>query len=93
EITQTRTRFALLDIGGVPLFNQDVARYLLKVTQATRLLGTELVLVGISPAVARVISGLDLDVQGLITLRDLQEGLAYALSRLSRHIVPVPPSS
>jgi anti-anti-sigma regulatory factor len=93
EITRTRARFALLDIGGVPLFNQDVARYLLKVTQATRLLGTELVLVGISPAVAQVISGLDVDVQGLVTLRNLQEGLAYALSRLSRRIVPVLPSS
>ncbi len=93
EITRTRARFALLDIGGVPLFDQEVARHLLKVTQATRLLGTELVLVGISPAAAQVIMGLDVDVQALVTLRNLEDGLAYALSRLSRRIVAIRPNS
>lgn len=89
EISATRAQFVLLDISGVPGFDQDVARSLLKVTAATRLLGTELVLVGISAATTQVIITLDVDLGDLVTLRNLQDGLAYALTRLNRQIVPI----
>ncbi|MFO0577060.1 MAG: STAS domain-containing protein [Polyangia bacterium] len=89
EISATRAQFVLLDISGVPSFDQDVARSLLKVTAATKLLGTELVLVGISAATTQVIITLDVDLGDLVTLRNLQDGLAYALTRLNRQIVPL----
>lgn len=90
EISATRAQFVLLDISGVPGFDQEVARSLLKVTAATKLLGTELVLVGISAATTQVIITLDVSLGDLVTLRNLQDGLAYALTRLNRQIVPLP---
>jgi anti-anti-sigma regulatory factor len=92
EISATGSRFVLLDISGVPVFDQEVARHLLKITAATRLLGTELVLVGISPETTKVIITLEVDLRGLVTLRNLQDGLAYALKLLNRSIVSTTPS-
>lgn len=83
EITRSRAQLALLDISGVPLFDAEVASHLIQVTQACRLLGTELVLVGLSPEIAKVLVGLRTDLQQLRTLRNLQQGVAYALSRLA----------
>ena len=83
EITRSRAQLALLDISGVPLFDAEVASHLIQVTQACRLLGTELVLIGLSPEIAKVLVGLRTDLQELRTLRNLQQGVAYALSRLA----------
>lgn len=84
EVTRSRARLALLDISGVPSFDAEVASHLVQVTQACRLLGTELVLVGLSPDNAKVLVGLDVNLQELRTLRNLQQGVAYALSRIER---------
>lgn len=81
ELTQSRAHVALLDISGVPSFDVEVASHLVQVARACRLLGTELVLVGLSPEIARVLVGLQIDLKELRTLRSLQQGVAYGLSR------------
>lgn len=93
ELTHSRAQILLLDISGVTAIDREIASYLLRVAQAARLLGAEMVWVGISPEAARIITHLDVDLSGLITLRSLQDGLAYALSRLSRRIVTTAPDS
>ncbi len=89
EITNAGAHFLLLDISGVPKFDREIASNLLKVMQATRMLGTEMVLVGISAEMAQIIVTLDVQLNQLVTLRSMQDGLAYALGRLGRQIVPV----
>lgn len=84
EVTRSRAQLVLLDISGVPSFDAEVAAHLLQVTQACRLLGTELVLVGLSPEIAKVLVGIHINLKELRTLRNLQQGVAYALSRLDR---------
>ena len=44
--------------------------------------GARCVITGIQPAVAQIIVGLGLDMQGVVTLRSLREGLRYCLRRL-----------
>lgn len=74
-------------MSGVTAIDKELASYPWKVTQATRLLGAEMVWVGIAAETARIFVKLGIDLQNLVTLRSMQDGLAYALSRLHRRIV------
>lgn len=86
-ITDRRAKVVILDITGVPVVDTSVANYLLQATQAVRLLGSECILVGITPEVAQTVVGLGVDLHGLVTRSDLQGGIEYALKLLGRRIV------
>jgi anti-anti-sigma regulatory factor len=73
-----RARVALMDITGVPVVDTAVAQLLLQAAAAARLLGTEVVLVGIRPEVAQTIVGLGVDLSEITTRADLQSGVEYA---------------
>jgi rsbT co-antagonist protein RsbR len=78
-IAGSTARCLLLDITGVPVVDTHVAQELLKVVRAGRLLGAEVVLVGIRPEVAQSIVGLGLQLGEVVTQSTLQSGIAYAL--------------
>ena len=78
-IASSAARCLLLDITGVPVVDTHVAQELLKVVRAARLLGSEVVLVGIRPEVAQSIVGLGLQFGEIVTQSTLQSGIAYAL--------------
>jgi rsbT co-antagonist protein RsbR len=69
----------ILDITGVPLVDSQVAQGLIKAIQAARLLGSEVVLVGIRPEVAQAIVNLGIHLDGVMTYSTLQSGIAYVL--------------
>ncbi|HEU5102199.1 MAG TPA: HAMP domain-containing protein [Roseiflexaceae bacterium] len=71
----------LLDVTGVPLIDTTVARGLLEAAQAIRLLGAQTILCGLRPELAQTITGLGLNLVGLVSQADLQSGLAYAMQR------------
>ena len=80
-IAGRRTRIALLDLTGVPSVSPDIAGEILNVARAARLLGAELVLTGLQPAVAMTLASLDHDLTGVATHLTLQSGVASAMSR------------
>jgi rsbT co-antagonist protein RsbR len=69
-------RLLVLDITGVLVVDTQVARGLISLSQAARLLGAEVALVGIRAEVAQTIVDLGLDLKGLHTYRDLEMLLA-----------------
>ncbi|WP_437616945.1 PAS domain S-box protein [Sorangium sp. So ce834] len=75
---------AILDITGVKTVDAEVAAALVRVAQAARLLGAEVVLTGIRPVVAQALVELGTEMRGLVTCGTLQSGIAYALSRKAR---------
>ncbi|WP_437954457.1 STAS domain-containing protein [Sorangium sp. So ce119] len=77
---------AILDITGVKHVDGDVAAALVRVAQAARLLGAEVVLSGIRPVVAQALVDLGTELRGLVTCGTLQSGIAYALARKARPI-------
>lgn len=74
-IHRTATTHVLLDITGVSIVDTQVAQGIIAVVQATRLLGAEVILVGIRPEVAQAIVSLGLDLRGVQTTANLQAAL------------------
>jgi rsbT co-antagonist protein RsbR len=75
-LESSRARRLLLDITGVPIIDSQVAQGLIRVVHAARLLGAEVVLVGIRPEVAQTIVSLGLDLRDIKTFSSLQAGIA-----------------
>lgn len=65
----------VLDITGVPFIDSQVAHSLIDVVQAARLLGTEVIVVGIHPEVAQSLVGLGITLEGMHTFSTLQAAL------------------
>jgi rsbT co-antagonist protein RsbR len=79
-IERTAARALVLDITGVPVVDAEVATGLVGVVRAARLLGAEVLLVGIRPEVAQAIVGLALPLGNVRTAATLQDGLAGMLN-------------
>ncbi|MCC6552183.1 MAG: AAA family ATPase [Polyangiaceae bacterium] len=76
-----RALIMIIDVTGVKGVDTGVAGMLVRTAGALRILGTEAVITGIRPEVARMIIGLGLDLGDIATLSTLQRGIAYALER------------
>ncbi len=83
-VRRHRALIVLLDITGVPVVDTAVAERLLHTAGATRLLGAEVVVVGVRAEVAQALTTLGVDLEGLETRANLQAGIEYAVERLTR---------
>ena len=81
-ISARQAEVVLIDISGVPVVDTGVAFHLTQAARATRLLGAEAVLSGITAPVAQTLIGLAVDLSDLRTFADLQSAFAYALTRV-----------
>jgi rsbT co-antagonist protein RsbR len=81
-ITTLRARVAIIDITGIRIINQNTANSLIHAAHAARLLGTRVVLTGISAEIAQTLVQLQADLGSIITRSTLQSGIAYALTHL-----------
>jgi anti-anti-sigma factor len=88
-ISEARARVVILDVSGVPLFDTATAQHLIGTARAAKLLGAEMILVGLSPRIAQTIVQLQVDLEGLVTRGTLADGLALSLARLEYEIVPM----
>lgn len=77
-ISRTRTQSVIIDISGVPVVDTGVANHLIKTAAAARLLGTSVILVGISPELAQTMVQLGIDLSGILTFSTIREGLIFA---------------
>lgn len=86
-IAQRRARCVILDITGVPIVDTQIAQHLINTANACRLLGCEAVLVGIGIEVAQTLVQLGVSLEGLVTLANLQAGIAWAFQRQQLQVV------
>jgi rsbT co-antagonist protein RsbR len=86
-IVQTNSRFAIIDITGVPTVDTLVAQHLLKTITAARLMGAECILSGIRPQIAQTIVHLGINLQDVITKAKLSDAFRLALERSGRKVV------
>ncbi|MFN8567013.1 MAG: STAS domain-containing protein [Kouleothrix sp.] len=87
SITQARAQVVLLDITGVPIVDIQVASALLEMLREVRLLGCQMIMVGIRPEIAQALVSLGIDLTELTTRAALEDGLTAALGMIGRAIV------
>jgi len=87
NISKTQAQAFIMDISGVGVVDTAVANHLIQITKATRLMGCEAVISGVSPAIAQTIVELGIDVGKVKTTSTMRDALANAFRRLKMEIV------
>ncbi|MBL4630081.1 MAG: PAS domain S-box protein [Paraglaciecola sp.] len=82
NILEHQAKFLILDIQGVPAIDSAVANYLIKVTQATKLMGCRCIVTGISPQISQALVNLGIDLGNIITQSNLKDGVSMSLKEL-----------
>ena len=77
-VASSGAHVAIVDITGVKAVDSQVANMLMMAAQAVQLLGTEIVITGIRGNVAQTLVRLGVDLQGIVTRRDLKSGIEHA---------------
>lgn len=80
RVGRTRARGVIIDVTVLEVMDSFACRVLRDLANMIRLRGAEAVIVGIQPEVAFAMVQLGLSLEGVVTVLDLEEGLAY-LSR------------
>ena len=78
-VARHRSEVVILDITGVPFVDEAVAGHLVHAAQAARLLGAQVILVGIGPTIAATIVQTGINLGGITILANLEKGVEYAL--------------
>jgi rsbT co-antagonist protein RsbR len=84
RIKTSRSRCVIIDITAVEGIDTATAGAVLKMTRASRLLGAICLLTGVRPEIARTMVQLNIDVEGVRTMRSLREGLRHCFEILKR---------
>jgi rsbT co-antagonist protein RsbR len=87
RIVATGSEIVLLDITGVPVVDTAVARHLLETVAAARLLGADVLIVGLSSRTAMTLVQLGIDLSHVTTRATLAKGLEFAFRRLGLAVV------
>jgi rsbT co-antagonist protein RsbR len=80
-VVEKKARFAVIDITGIDAMDTGATDHFLRMARAVRLLGAECVLSGLSPGVARTITHMGIDLQGVESHRTLRDALQYWVRR------------
>ena len=83
QVGRLRSRGVIIDVTALDVIDSFATRTLRDIAQMVRLRGAETVIVGIQPEVAFALVQLGLNLVGVATALDLEEGLAF-LDRQSK---------
>jgi len=86
KILETESKIAIMDISGVLTMDSAVANHIIKVTMATKLMGCECIISGMSPAVAQTLTRLGIEVGSIITTTSLKDALTIAFNKLGYEV-------
>lgn len=84
KIAESQARVFILDISGVGVVDTAVANHLIKITRATKLMGCETTISGVSPAIAQTIVDLGIDVGEVQTTATMRDALADAVQSVGQ---------
>jgi len=87
RIVDTQSRVAILDISGIPGIDTLVANHLIRTVAATRLLGAECIVTGVTSKIAQTLVHLGVDLSGITTRPSMSDGIAMAFEILNLKVV------
>ncbi len=86
RVAESQSRVVLMDVTGLAAIDTQVAQHLIDTIAAVRLLGAQVVLTGMRPAIAQVLTHLGIDLSGVVTKSSLTAGLAVAMGLLGYEV-------
>jgi rsbT co-antagonist protein RsbR len=89
-IKEAKAKVFILDISGVAVVDTAVANHLIKITKATKLMGCECTISGVSPAIAQTVVELGVEVGNVSTTANLRDALTYAFRKTGVEIRRLP---
>jgi rsbT co-antagonist protein RsbR len=87
KIVDTGSEIVILDITGVAVVDTSVSRHILETISAARLLGADVMVVGINSRTAMTLVHLGLDLSGVTTRATMAKGLQLAFRKLGLKVV------
>jgi rsbT co-antagonist protein RsbR len=78
KIMDTQSKVIIMDIMGVATVDSAVANHILKITKATRLMGAECIISGISTSIAQTLVHLGVELGTVITRASIKDALELA---------------
>ena len=82
RIVETGSEIVLVDISAVPVVDTAVSRHLLETVTAARLLGAEVIIVGLTAATAMTLVQLGESLSGVTTNTTMAKGLQLAMRQM-----------
>jgi len=76
-IVDKKAAFSIIDITGIDAMDTRASDHFLRMARAVRLLGAECVLSGVNPAVARTITHMGVELDGIKSHRSLRDALQH----------------
>ncbi len=86
-IVQNASSVVIIDITGVPALDTKTSQHLIETASAVRLLGAQMIVTGMRPAIAQTLVHLGVDMADITTRSSLAAGLARAFDMLGLEAV------
>ena len=88
-IRVNRARVVVMDLTGVPSVDAAVANHLVQTVEASRLVGANVIVTGLSPELSQTLVTIGVDLGKMFTVGDLQGGIEEAEKLLGYKVVPI----
>jgi rsbT co-antagonist protein RsbR len=89
-IRRHRAKLVVIDITGVPTVDEIVANSLVDTVTASRLMGADAIITGLSSEIAQTLVTVGVDLSKMHTVGDLQGGIEEAERQLGYRVTKVP---
>ena len=87
SIKRDEKTIIIIDILGILTIDSAVAAHLIKLSNATRLMGCEMIISGISPEIAQTIVNLGISLQGVQTTGNLKNAILFAYEKVGLQLI------
>jgi rsbT co-antagonist protein RsbR len=78
SIRANRAKVVVIDVTGVQSVDSRVANHIVQTVEAARLMGTKVIIAGVSPEMAQTMVTLGIDLTRIATIGDLQSGIEWS---------------
>ncbi|MBZ0106992.1 MAG: STAS domain-containing protein [Sulfuricella denitrificans] len=82
RIARDRAEAVVMDLTGVKNIDSQVSHHLIQMVRAVQLMGSDAIITGIRPEIARALTSLNIDLGNVVTRATLSDGLKEAFRRL-----------
>lgn len=82
RIAKDHASAVVMDLTGVKNIDSQVSHHLIQMVRAVQLMGSDAIITGIRPEIARALTSLNIDLSGVTTRASLSDGLKEAFRRM-----------